>query len=83
MKVEDVEKIFKDVKTDYNEKNRIYRGLEIVAKYVDEVIIHPEHDQLYFNDIDEISGLPEEEITMLAKLGFFIDSDFDCLSIWC
>lgn len=69
---------------DYKGKNRILLGLNIIAKYIPNPDISPEHDIIYVADADELveAGLTEEDANELRKMNWMIDSEYGCLAIF-
>lgn len=54
-------------------------GFQIMAKYVKpdaDIVAAAEHDIIYC--IEHPENMPEEEILMLHRLGFHLDSDGEC-----
>jgi len=54
-----------------------FLALEIMHKYVDNVLGAAEHDIVYGCDIDELieGGITEEEVVLLAKYGWHVEDE--------
>ena len=52
-----------------------YQGLQIIAKYTDNLIQGAEHDKIYSEDISILveKGITEEEVLSLKKLNWMIE----------
>jgi len=75
---EDALQIIKDTKTDYDQKQRIVRGLQIIAKYDDglDFRIAFEHDIMYASSFDStVEEMTKEEVTEMSILGWFMEED--------
>lgn len=58
-----------------------YEGLRILAQYSHYVLQGADHDIIYSIDVDDIiDTITEEDAIQLAKYGWFIDSDADCMA---
>ena len=62
-----------------------FKGLLILAQYFDtnktDVITAAEHDEIYSVDVNDLlkSGISEEDVQLLARYGWGIDTELDCL----
>lgn len=76
MNIEEAKKLMEDTKRDSTAQNRIFRGLVILSKYVSQVEIAAEHDQLFACDFEKtvVQMLPSE-VAEMAALGWFEDED--------
>lgn len=66
--------------TDFDIKNRIIKGLNILDKYCNSIHIEPEHDTLYIHlDNDkQYTSITDEDMTTLGKLGLGWDDELEC-----
>jgi hypothetical protein len=78
MDIEKARAVLDDTEADYEaDENSLVIGVAIIGKY------HKgkwgcgfEHDQMWFGDFEEtVKLMTEEEVTMLAKLGWFEDEE--------
>lgn len=79
----DIEKakdlIKKENDHDFPEKNVVMRGLQILAKYEDNVLPQFDHDKILVSDFEKIvEQMSEEDVIQMAKLGWFYDKENDC-----
>ena len=77
MKVEEVIDMYEKetIKTDYSIKNRKFKGMEILNKYVDELEFAAAHDIIYVADFEIVEKMSDEDIKELLKYGFFESED--------
>ena len=82
MERERLEQIIENTESEYTQGiDNAYMGLAILAKYSPSVLQAAEHDIIYSVDIDEIiDTITEEDAIQLAKYGWFIDGDCDCMA---
>lgn len=54
-----------------------FKGMQIIAKYNDNIVRGAGHDIIYCGDIDECleKGMTEADATELAKLNWMIDEE--------
>lgn len=58
-------------------KNRIFKGLEILNRYTDEISINPAHDEIYAGlQDDEYEKMSEEDIRSMFEMGWRWDESF-------
>ncbi len=65
---------------DYSQNQRILRGLQILAKYIEKLDDQTafEHDQMYVNDFEEaVASMTKEDVVELAACGWF-----ECEDSW-
>jgi len=55
---------------------KFIKGIEIMAKYDDDIDPSAEHDIIYLADFSE--DMPKEEILELHRLGFHLDGEGEC-----
>ncbi len=63
--------IITETKDDFNQTQRVFRGMQILAKYSD---TEPsfEHDQMWIADFDQtVAKMTREEVIEMASLGWF------------
>ena len=72
------ELINKGYKTDFYEKHQVMRGLQILAKYEDDVVPEFGHDVILASDFESVLRMTEEEVVQMAKLGWFYDQENSC-----
>jgi hypothetical protein len=78
MNREEFEKIFDSDCHGINVEDCIFRGLEIIRKYIHKADIScAEHDQIWSVDCDSLieAGISKINIENLCGLGWFIDED--------
>ena len=71
-------KIIEETEADYSQKQRVLRGLQILAKYDQNLDAHTsfEHDQIYVNDFEEaVVQMTKEDVVELAVCGWFESED--------
>jgi len=76
----EIEDIFNDVKSEWDGDNA-FKGLQILSKYTDNLIIGATHDKICSADIDEMIelGITKDDIIELSKLNWMIEDDnFAC-----
>ena len=61
----------------YDEIAREYRANKMPYK----IDIQPGHDILYFGDYPS-DGMEEEDLRKILELGIFLDSEYDCSSMF-
>ena len=60
------------------EKNVVMRGLQILAKYKEDVIPEFGHDIILVSDFEKtVRQMQEEEVIQMAKLGWFCREEND------
>lgn len=66
-------KVIDQTERDFEIKNPIFLGLEILVRVTkDELDMRFEHDQMWTGDFEEtVSRMPKEAVVMMAKLGWF------------
>jgi hypothetical protein len=68
--------ILEETRKDYTQKQRIFRGLQILAKYDDNLQFAFEHDQVFVADFDlTVEKMVREEVVELATCGWFLSED--------
>jgi len=68
--------ILDQIKCDYTVKNRALKGLQIFAKYNDDIQLAYEHDIIYAESLEKsLEYLTEEDVQELSRLGWIIDTD--------
>jgi hypothetical protein len=57
------------------EGDNCYKGLQIIAKYTDNIVQGATHDKVYSADIDKLieAGITEGEVKELALLNWMIE----------
>lgn len=78
MIVEDALEIIEKTETDYNQKHRVPRGLQILCEHDEDLDIGIvfEHDQMWAGDFEAtVATMTREEIEEMARLGWFEDMD--------
>ncbi len=75
MTIERASEVMESVEYDYEQKNVIVQGLNIMAKYCEDVEIAADHDEIWAgpHDSDAIEHMSEEDLRELARLGWSID----------
>ena len=68
----------------YKGKSRVLMGLNLIAKYIPDPEISPDHDIIYAGDADKLveAGLTKADAIELRKMNWMVDSEFDCLAIF-
>lgn len=71
--------LMKQVQGDFHQKNRVLRGLQIFAKYTDNLdsVMAYEHDMLFAGDTAP-EDFSEDELRELLVCGWFFSKEFDC-----
>lgn len=56
------------------EGDNAFQGMQIIAKYTDNIICGADHDIIYSEDIDELikAGITEREVEELRRLNWII-----------
>ena len=68
--------ILAETEKDYEQTQRILRGLQILAKYDDDLGLSFGHDQMWVGDFEATAAvMSREEVTALAQWGWFEDYD--------
>ena len=84
MTIERLNEILEDKTLSVDTDDNVFEGLEILRKYENWVIQGAEHDEIYSLDVEEgcefLDKITEEDAIRLSELGWFIDSDSDCLA---
>jgi len=76
MEIENAKILLKSVNTDFKLKNRIFRGLQILSKYDENMTFCAEHDQLYVcNFADTVTEMTEDEVVEMGRLGWIESED--------
>lgn len=76
MSEEEALKIIEETKVDYKQKNRIMRGLQILAKYEQNEDCQFEHDIMYASDFGKtVAKMTKEDVAEMAVLGWFKDKE--------
>jgi len=80
MDIEKAKEVLEKTDTEiFVEKNKVMRGLQILAKYEENVMPQFDHDIIWASDFEETaSQMPEEDVIQMAKLGWFYDEENDC-----
>jgi hypothetical protein len=81
MTEEQFEEIFENTDSDLGsvDGDNCYLGLQIMSKYVKNLVHGADHDIMYGPDVRELveAGITEEDVTMLSKLNWMInDSEY-------
>jgi len=74
MTEERFEEIFEETESKWDGDNT-YQGLQIIAKYTDNVIQGAGHDIIFSEDIEMLieNGITEEDVIALRKLNWMIE----------
>lgn len=77
-----LEEIIKNTEAEYTKGiDNAYEGLRILAQYSHYVLQGAEHDIIYSINVEDIIDIiTEEDAIQLAKYGWFIDCDCDCMA---
>ncbi|NTW27280.1 MAG: hypothetical protein HGA36_03080 [Candidatus Moranbacteria bacterium] len=68
-----------DISSMIGEKNTVMHGLQILAKYEENVMPQFDHDIIWASDFDKtVMQMPEEDVLQMAKLGWYYDTENDC-----
>ena len=82
MTIEEAEKIIEKTESDYKgQKNRIARGLMLLAKYDDRIdsSIGFEHDAIFASQFENtVTKMTPEEVREMALMGWFVDEEQEC-----
>ncbi len=80
MDIDKAKEVIKEFETYIGEeKNKVMRGLQILAKYEENVMPQFDHDIIWASDFDKtVMQMPEEDVIQMAKLGWFYDKENDC-----
>lgn len=74
-----IEKIGKGYEGAYNSdlRNEVFKGLQILSKYSDDISINPAHDEIYagFEDKSTYEHMSEEDINDMFKLNWRWDEE--------
>lgn len=76
MTLERFEEIFDTTESDYTQNSKIFKGLDIIRKWLPNADIEAaEHDIVYAADVDELieAGITEDDVREIAKLAWHID----------
>jgi len=69
---EEAIEIIKETKADYSQKQRVLRGLQILAKYDDNLDLSFEHDQMWAGSFDKtVASMTRDDCVELARCGWF------------
>lgn len=72
MQREEAIQIINETQTDYKGEQHVLRGLQILAKYNDNLQLAFEHDQIWAENFDtSIKKMTKEDIIELAVYGWF------------
>jgi hypothetical protein len=84
MTIERLNEILEDDSLKKDVDDAVFEGLVILRKYNPYVIQGAEHDEIYSLDVEEgcefLDKITEEDAIRLSELGWFIDSENDCLA---
>ena len=74
MERERVDEIFDTVDSKW-EGDNAFKGMLIISKYTENIIVAAEHDIIYCASIDEClaAGMTEHDITELSRLNWMVD----------
>ena len=73
---EEAKLIIDKTRLDIKQKQRVLRGLQILAKYDDNLDCSFEHDQMWVADFDAtVARMTREEVVEMAACGWFEDFD--------
>lgn len=73
---EEALEILEKTRRDYTQKQRVFRGLQILAKYDDDLHFAFEHDQVFVSNFDStVKSMTREEVTELGICGWFLSED--------
>lgn len=76
MTKEEALKLIEETKVNYQQKQHIARGLNILAKYDDNMQMSFEHDQMWAADFDSTTAkMTREDVIELAACGWFEDTE--------
>lgn len=76
MTEERFEEIFETTESEW-EGDNCFQGLQIIAKYTDNVVCGAGNDEVWSEDVDNLieKGITEEDVKSLAKLGWWIEEN--------
>ena len=59
------------------EGDNAYKGLQIIAKYTDNIVAGASHDVLYSEGVETLveGGITEEDVEMLKSLNWMVEGD--------
>ena len=71
---ERIEQIFEETESKW-EGDNAFKGLQIISKYTDNIIVGAEHDIIFSMDVDKAiaARITEDDVIELAKLNWMID----------
>ena len=76
MDVNKAKELVENTKSDFSEKHRVMRGLQILTKYQDHEECYFEHDVIWAGGFDDlVSKMSEDDVCQMAKMGWFCDSE--------
>ncbi len=85
MDTNEAKELIETTDMDSSEKHQIMRGLQIIAKYKDDVDCYFEHERIYIivyangSNFEEIvSKMSKRDVLQMAKLGWVFDEKQDC-----
>ena len=68
--------ILVETESDYNQMQRVLRGLQILAKYTSDLEPSFEHDQMWVANFEHtVAKMTREDIAEMASLGWFENYD--------
>lgn len=72
MNINDARALIEKVDTNHIIKNRVFLGMQILARYDDDIDIGTGHDIIYVSNFDEtVEKMTAEEVERMAVLGWF------------
>jgi len=79
MDIERAKDLIEENDFDFSEKNVVMHGLQILAKYEENIMPQFGHDIIWASNFDKtVIQMPEEEVVRMAKLGWVYDEENDC-----
>ena len=76
MEVEEARALLEKTESDYSGKQNFFKGLQILAKYDEDIDPSFEHDQIWISEFEEtVTKMTPEEVELMGKYGFFEDED--------
>jgi len=64
------------IKRNHSLKNEIFKGMEILLKYTEDLKLAAGHDQIWCGDFEEtVQKMTEEDFVRMITLGWFEDED--------
>ena len=76
MDIEEARALIKATDRDITQNQEIFRGLQILARYDNDIRYAFEHDQMYCNNFEEtIEQMTSEEVKLMAQLGWFEEEE--------